>query len=109
MGSGDENWGERWYNTENSVAERRFLSRLEWDLDAAFWFEQGGEHGTSPMWLTRILLGRLLRESLVLSRAIKMFTKFQRREIMYCMVKLNDLEDLAEPPLGGTPRASPLA
>ena len=35
-----------------------------------------------------------------------MFAKFQRREIMHCMVKLNNLEELAEPPLGGTPGAS---
>ena len=31
-----------------------------------------------------------------------MFAKFQRREIMRCMVKLNDLEEMVEPPLGGT-------
>ena len=30
-----------------------------------------------------------------------MFAKFQRRDIMRCMVKLNDLEELVEPPLGG--------
>lgn len=107
MGSGDEHLGERWYNMENSAAERRSLSRLEQELDAAFRFEQGGGQGSSPVWLTQILLGRLLRERLVLGRAIKMFTKFQRREIMCCMVKLNDLEELAEPPLGGTPGASP--
>ena len=43
---------------------------------------------------------------MVLGRAIKMFAKFQRREIMCCMVKLNDLEELAKLPLGGTSGAS---
>ena len=37
-----------------------------------------------------------------------MFANFQWWEIMRCMVKLNDLEELAEPPLGGTPDASTL-
>ena len=31
-----------------------------------------------------------------------MYARFQRREIMWCMVKINDLEELVEPPLGGT-------
>lgn len=35
-----------------------------------------------------------------------MFAKFQRREIMQCMVKLNDLEELVEPLLGETLGAS---
>ena len=35
-----------------------------------------------------------------------MFAKFQRWEIMRCMVKLNDLEELVEPPLGGNLGAS---
>ena len=41
MGSGDENPGERWYNFENSSAERRSLFHLECELDASLWFEQG--------------------------------------------------------------------
>lgn len=36
-----------------------------------------------------------------MGRAIKQFAKFQRREIMRGMVKLNDLEDMADPPLNG--------
>ena len=52
------------------------------------------------------MLGCPFRERFVLGRAIKMFGKFQRQEIMHYMVKLNDLEELAEPPLGGTPGAS---
>lgn len=55
--------------------------------------------------MTRILLGCLFRERLVLGQVVKMFAKFQWREIMWCMVKLNDLEELAEPLLGGTPGA----
>lgn len=58
--------------------------------------------------MTRILLGWLFRERLVLGRAIKLYVRFQRREIMRCMVKINDLEELVEPPLGGTPDASTL-
>ena len=37
-----------------------------------------------------------------------MFVKFQCREIMRGLVKVNDLEELAEPPLGGTLEASTL-
>ena len=35
-----------------------------------------------------------------------MYARFQRHEIMRCMLKLNDLEELVEPPLGGTSGAS---
>ena len=38
-----------------------------------------------------------------------MFAKFKRWEIMRCMVKLNNLEEQAEPPSGRTPGASTLA
>lgn len=51
-------------------------------------------------------MGRLLRERMALGRAIKQYAKFQRREKMRCMVKLNDLEDMVEPPLDGVPKAS---
>jgi hypothetical protein len=54
----------------------------------------------------RILLGRLFKERLVLEQAVKMYARFQRLEIMRCMVKINDLEELAEPPLSGTLGAS---
>jgi hypothetical protein len=46
---------------------------------------------------------------MALGQAIKMFAKFQCQEIMPCMVKLNDLEELAKPPLGGAPLDSTLA
>lgn len=40
---------------------------------------------------------------MALGRAIKQYAKFQHQEIMLCMVKLNDLEDMAEPPFEGAP------
>ena len=42
----------------------------------------------------------------MLGWAVKMYARFQRREIMRCMVKINDLEELGEPPLSGTLGAS---
>ena len=54
-------------------------------------------------------MGHLLRERMALGHAIKKYAKFQRREITRCMVKLNDLEDMAEPPLDGVPKSSSLA
>ena len=35
-----------------------------------------------------------------------MYARFQRLEIMRCMVKINDLEEQVEPPLSGTLGAS---
>ena len=37
---------------------------------------------------------------------MKSYAKFQRREIMRGLVKLNELEEVAEPQLGGLPEAS---
>ena len=58
------------------------------------------------MWVTIILLERLFRERLSLGRAVKSFAKFQRREIMRGLVKLNELEVVAKPPLGRLPEAT---
>ena len=69
-------------------------------------FEHGGSYRARPLWVTRILLGRLFRESLSLGKAVKSFAKFQCREMMRGMVKLNELEDVVEPPLGGHQEAS---
>lgn len=55
------------------------------------------------------LLECLFRERLVLGQVVKMFAKLQRWEIMHCMVLLNDLEELVEPPLGGNLSTSTLA
>lgn len=95
--------GERWFTMENSPAERRALSRLEKELEATLLFEHGGEHRANPHWVTRILLGRLFRERLSLGRVVKSHAKFQRREMMRELVKLNELEKVVAPPLGGNP------
>ena len=44
-----------------------------------------------------------------MGKAVKLFARFQRREIMRCMVKINDLEERAKPPLCDTMGASTLA
>lgn len=101
-GGGDEvNPGERWLDLETSSVERRALFRLEREMDATLMFEHGGGLRASQLWVTRILLGRLFRERLTLGRAIKSFMKFQRHEIMRGLVKLNELEEVVKPLLGG--------
>ena len=108
---GDEdNLGEQWLNRENSQVEHRSLFHLEWELDATLWFEHGDGSGgglkASQLLVTHIVLGRLFRERLVLGQAVKMYAWFQCREIMRCMVKINDLEELSKLPLSGTLGAS---
>jgi hypothetical protein len=97
---------ENCYIVENSVADRRILARLERELQTTFRFNKGNGQLVSSLWVVRILLGRLLCKRTTLGRDIKQLAKFQRREIMRGMVKLNDLEDMAEPPLNGIPEAS---
>ena len=46
----------------------------------------------------RILLGSLSQECKTLGKAVEVFPKLQRRDIMRSMVKLHDFMDLAEPP-----------
>ena len=99
---------ENCYHTENSATDRRILARLEKELQAAFLFKDGEGQPISSLWVVCILLARLIRERTTLGHTIKQFAKFQRREIMRGMVKLNDLEDLAEPPLDGGPKSSSL-
>ena len=82
------------------------MFRLEREMDATLMFEYGRWQQASPLWVTQILLGRLFKEWLALGRVVKAFVKFQRKEIMRSLVKVNDLEELAEPPLGGTSEAS---
>ena len=98
--------GEHWFNQETSTTERRAMFWLERELEATLKFEHGGRQQVSPLWVTRILLGWLFRERLALGRAVKAYAKFQCREIMRGLVKVNDLEELADPPLGGVPEAS---
>ena len=45
---GGDNPRERWFNLENSQAERRSLLHLEHELDASLLFEHGGGHGDGP-------------------------------------------------------------
>ena len=82
------------------------MLRMEQEMDATLMFEHGGGQQASPLWFTHILLGWIFRERLALGRAVKAFAKFQRREIMRGLVKVNSLEELAKPPLGGNPEAS---
>lgn len=86
--------------------ERRAMFQLERELEATLKFEHGGRQQASPLWVTRILLRWLFKERLALRRAIKAYAKFQHREIMRSLVKVNDLEELVEPPLGGVLEAS---
>lgn len=107
--SGETTLAKSCYNTKNTATDCCILARLERELQALFWFEDGNGKPVNFLWVVRILLGRLLHERTTLDRAIKKFAKFQRREIMRGMVKLNDQEDLDEPPLAGDPKASPSA
>lgn len=98
--------GERRFTMETSLVERLALFRLEKELEATLLFEHGGDYRANPLWVTQILLGRLFHERLSLGRAIKSFAKFQCREMMRGLLKLDDLEDVAEPPLGGNQELS---
>ena len=102
--------GEVWFNQDNSAVERCSMLQLERDLEASLIFEHldGEDSGpkVQPVWITHILLGRLFRERQVLGWVVKMYARFQRREFMRSLVKINDLEEQAEPPLSGEVRAS---
>jgi hypothetical protein len=56
---GGDNPRERWFNMENSQAERRLLLCLEHELDASLLFEHGGGPTGSQLWVTHILVRRL--------------------------------------------------
>ena len=83
---------------------------MERELEAALRFEhEEDDYGglrANPIWITRTLLGCLFRERQALGKAVKLFAHFQHREIMRCMVKINDLEERAESPLYGMMGAS---
>ena len=74
------------------------MANLEKTMQAALSFAGGGEESNNSLWIVCILLGRMIRERTEIGRAIKSLAKFQRREIMRGLVKLGDLEDLANPP-----------
>ena len=92
---------------ENSTGERRVIANLEKEMQAAFNFAIGGEDPDNSIWIVRILLGRMTRERTTIGRAIKSLAKFQHCEIMCGLVKLGDLEDMAEPPLHGSMASPP--
>ena len=75
--------------------------RLEGELNSTLLFEHGGRQPTSTLWVSHILLGRLLRERLALGQTVKVFSKHYCKEVMRSLVKIQDLVDLVEPPLGG--------
>ena len=97
-GQGDKDPGERWFRREKSRAEICTLFHLEEDLKSTMLFEHGGTQRASELWLTHILLGHLSREKTTLGKAVEVFSKLQRRDIMHSMVKLHNLVDLAKPP-----------
>ena len=68
--------GEHWFNQETSSAERRAMFQLERELETTLKFEHGGGQQASPLWVTRILLGRLFKEQLALGHVVKVYAKF---------------------------------
>ena len=107
-GQGEEDSGERWFRQENSRAEICILTHLKDDLNSSLLFEHGGGQRGSPLWIAHILLGCLSRDRMALCRAVEVFAKLQRREIMRSMVKLHELVDLVKPPWRGMAEASTL-
>ena len=105
--------GETWFRNESITTKRKYLSWLERELEAALSFEHGdreeGGPRVHPIWITRILLGQLYQERQALGKAVKVYMRFQRREFMRSLVKMNDLEDQAKPPISEAMDASSLA
>lgn len=99
---------ENCYTTENLVGECRVIANLEKEMQDAFNFVVRREESDNAIWIDRILLGRMIQERMTIGRAIKSLAKFQHREIMRRLVKLGDLEDIAEPPLHGSMASPPV-
>jgi hypothetical protein len=74
--------GECWFTMETSSEECQALFRLEKEMEMTPLFKHKGSYRASPLWVTRILLGRLFKERLSLGRAVKSFARFQCREMM---------------------------
>ena len=79
-------------------------------MEATLTFEHSYDEDSGlkiqPVWITRILLGHLFRERQALGRAVKVYARFQCKEFMRSLVKINVLEEQAEPPLSSEVRAS---
>ena len=98
-----EDPGETWFRMENSTEEAPALTHLEGELSSTLLFEHGGRQTANSLWVVCILLGCLFQERLALGRTVEAFAKHYQREAMHNLVKLQDLVDLVDPPLGGTP------
>ena len=98
---------EQCFVAKNSAEERRIMTNLEKTMQVALSFAREGEELDNSPWIIQILLGRMIRERTEIGKAIKALAKFQRREVMHGLVKLGDLEDLADPPSLGS-YATPL-
>ena len=72
---GDEDPGERWFRQENSCAEIRTLTHLEDDLNLSLLFDHGEGQRASPLWIARIMLGRLSQERTTLGKTVEVFAK----------------------------------
>ena len=84
---GEDPW-EKWTCLENSPAEVRALTFLEGELGSILLFEHGGGQRANPLWVARILLGRLFHECLALGWAVEVVAKNCRREAMRSLGKL---------------------
>lgn len=74
-GQGEEDLGERWFHQENSQVEIRILTRLKDDLNSSLLFEHGEGQRAIPLWIARILLGRLSWERMALGKVVEVFAK----------------------------------
>ena len=99
---GNVSLAEQCFVTENSAEEHRIMTNLEKTMQVALSFSMGGEEPDNSPWIIYILLGRMIRERIEIGKAIKDLVKFKRREVMCGLVKLGDLEDLADPPSLGS-------
>lgn len=99
---GNVSLAEQCFVTENSAEEHRIMTNLEKTMQVALSFSSGGEEPDNSPWIIYILLGRMIKERTEIGKAIKALEKFQRREVMCGLVKLGDLEDLADPPSLGS-------
>lgn len=96
-----EDLGETRFRLENSMEEACALTCLEGELSSNLLFEHGGRNTSISLWVIHILLGRLFQERLALGWTMEALAKHYQRESMCSLVKLQDLVDLGEPPLGG--------
>ena len=77
------------------------LMRLEGELNTTLLFEHGRCQPASMLWVARILLGRLCWERLAFGQTMKAFAKHYHKEVTHNLLKIHDLVELVEPPLGG--------